>query len=521
MKESYEYVIVGSGLAATLVTEALLTADPSSSLLVLEAGDRIRMRDRSSWWDLAMRGKTPYSQTYDVETGDTAESFSKGGTTWGFKESRVRAFGGSTMHWGGWSLRFQVEDFECFTRTGRGADWPFGYSTLEPWYEKAEEVLAVGGAFKDLDCPPRRGDFPLPEFPWTAHESELATAFENAGLNPGHMPIARFHRCMTTGTCKYCPIGSRYTAQEHFEKIVSRGYPSLTVKTNAPVVRLEADESRVNGVVYLLGNTEVEATAENVVVCAGAIESPKLLLRSRSSAWPHGVGNNRDQIGRYLVTHSMLRVKGRAPTNPGRWFQEYDFPTLMSRSWDSEARQRRGKVFVFNNRTLPRVDLGAAMVAGRRRSEVDAVAAGPRQAGLDAFIEEFGHWDNRVTLGTNAGGFGLPSTDVHFTRSADMEPTSRIVLDAMGKMLTSCGYEVGDADKTLELPRGDHSSGTCRMGVTEAESVTDANLRVHGLDNLFVCSNAVFPTAGAVNPTLTLAALSLRLGAHLSAGGEE
>ena len=61
-----------------------------------------------------------------------------------------------------------------------------------------------------------------------------------------------------------------------------------------------------------------------------------------------------------------------------------------------------------------------------------------------------------------------------------------------------------------------HAVATCRMSANEADGVVDANLRVHGTDNLFVCSNAVFPNPAAVNPTLTLTALGIRLGEHLS-----
>lgn len=515
----FEYVLIGSGVSATLIADTLLKRDSSASILMLEAGGTIALRDRSSWWELALRGQTPYSNTYDVEGGTAPESVSSGGTKWLFKESRVRAYGGTTMHWGGWALRFQVEDFECATRTGRGADWPFGYSELEPWYERAEEVLSVGGQANDGDCPPRRGAFPLPAFPWTANESDLAGAFEKNGLKPGHMPIARFHRCMTTGTCKYCPIGSRFTAQDYLAGMVLREHKGFVIKTGAVVEKILAEKQRVTGVEYLSDGKKETATAKCIVVCAGSYESPKLLMRSVSTDWPQGVGNKYDQVGRYLVTHSMLRVKATAPSNPNRWFQEYDFPTLMSRSWDSQARQRRGKVFVFNNRSLPKLDLAALMIDGARRGEVDAAAYGPRQAGLDAFIEEFGLPENRVMLGKATGMFGLPSTEVSFTHAPDMQPTSIKVLDDMAKILTSLGYQFsGDPkEKEIQDPRGDHSIGTCRMGISEAESVTDANLKVHGLDNLYVCSNAVMPTATAVNPTLTLSALSLRLGTHLAA----
>lgn len=517
MSAEFDYILVGSGVAATLVAETLLEANGGTSILMLEAGERIALRDRSSWWELALRGKTPYYKTYDAEPGGDlgpAESVSMGGTKWGFRESRVRAYGGSTMHWGGWALRFQPEDFSCLKRTGRGADWPFGYTELEPWYERAEVVLGVGGKETDEDCPPRRGRFPLPHFPWTANEAQLARAFEENGLKPGHMPMARFSRCMTTGTCKYCPIGSRYTAQDQLDALVARGYPGFTVKTSTPVLGLLAEKKKVTGVRYLEGGEEITATAERVVICAGAYESTKLLLRSKSADWQEGVGNRYDQVGRYLVTHSMLSVQGTAPSNPDRWFQEIDFPTLMSRSWDSVARQRDGKVFVFNNRSLPKVDLAAAMVDGEKREKVNALAAGPRTAGLDAFIEEFGMPGNRIVLGKGTGKYGLPTMEVHFTRAPEMATTANQVMDDMWQILASAGYR--DKKPKLQDPRGDHSTGTCRMGTSEAHSVTNSDLRVHGLENLYVCSNAVMPTVAAVNPTLTLAALSLRLGAHLA-----
>ncbi len=68
---------------------------------------------------------------------------------------------------------------------------------------------------------------------------------------------------------------------------------------------------------------------------------------------------------------------------------------------------------------------------------------------------------------------------------------------------------------TYNSSRGDHSVSTCRMSKSPTDGVVDQDLKVHDTDNLYVCSNAVFPNGGAVNPTLTLAALTLRLADHL------
>ena len=91
------------------------------------------------------------------------------------------------MHWGGWSLRFKEEDFKCRSNTGRGADWPFGYDDLEPWYEKAERELSVSGQCDD-GGPSRKSDYPMPVFPWSLNEENMAKSLEDFDLKPAHMP---------------------------------------------------------------------------------------------------------------------------------------------------------------------------------------------------------------------------------------------------------------------------------------------------------------------------------------------
>lgn len=524
MNRDHDYILVGSGIAATLVADRLLEENPLASILILEAGKRIPSRNRRSWWNLVLDKKAPYVWTYDDDDPKSAghESITVGNTPWIYKESRVRAYGGSTMHWGGWALRYKEEDFQCRTNTGRGANWPFGYETLESWYSLAEQMIGVGGSQKGQTGPWRSGGYPLPHYPWSANEAELAAkAFPAIGLVPGHMPIARFKRCVTTGTCKYCPVGARYSAQDHLDALLfDPRHRNLHVMTEAPVRRILAERHRVHGVEYYDPERKDWATVHGgkVILCAGTYESTKLLLASKTPEWPAGLGNRYDQVGRYVVTHLMMMVEGVRADNPKQLFQEYDFPTLMSRSWDTPERQAEGKVFVFNNRGLPKTELEALMIDCKSREEILAVASGQRKAGLHAFIEEFGDAENRLTIGEGAGLFGLPKTKINFSRRSPpaFDKTVKKVKDELLKGLEAAGY--ARVDDRVQHPRGDHASGTCRMGMSPDTSVVDADLAVHALDNLFICSNAVLPNAAAVNPTLTLAALALRLGTRLAVG---
>jgi choline dehydrogenase-like flavoprotein len=510
----FEYVIVGSGVAGATIAGRLLEANHSTTILMLEAGPEIEAKNRRFWWDYVVLDRKPYAFTYD-QPGETS---STGNIDWDFAENRVVAYGGSTIHWGGWCLRFKPEDFELHKRTGEGVDWPFSYDDMEPYYCKAEQFLSVCGDDSE-DWGIRRSiPYPVPPFWWTAADGEMIESFLRNGIQPGKMPVARYRRCMTTGTCKYCPIGSRFTAQYVLDDLRSDARnKGFEVLTNAPATQVLCDSKRhATGVEYLdtvTGNRRI-AYAGTVIVCSGSYESPKLLMLSTNEFWPKGIGNDYDLLGRNVISHSMLKVRGLLGHNKEHWFQEYDFPTLMSRTYDTPEYQKDGKIFIFKNRALPHLDLAGLMIDGLSREAMNKKLEESRVQELQAFMEEKGHFDNRLEPTSGKNQFGLPKMKISFSRSAQEQANCVKRLDLLEKVIVDMGYKV--IKKNVDNPGGHHTTGTCRMGETPAIGVTDANLRVHGMDNLYICSNAVFPSGSAVNPTLTLTALTFRLGDHLT-----
>ena len=275
---------------------------------------------------------------------------------------------------------------------------------------------------------------------------------------------------------------------------------------------------RIDGVEYLdalTGQKHIATVGKKgrVLVCSGAYESPKLLMISRSAGWPNGIGNDHDLVGRFVVTHSILKIRGTLNRNPERWVQEYDFPTLMSRSWDTEWAQPKNKVFLFKNRKLPNLDIAGLMIQGKSRQEIDDILTTSRQSELQAFMEEMGRFENRLTLARGRTRFGLPKMRFDFTRPESTTRNGNEWLDKMEQVVLDMGYTIRNPkrDRGIGDPGGHHTTGTCRMATSPEEGVTDENLRVFGTDNLYVCSNAVFPSGSAVNPTLTLTALALSL----------
>lgn len=519
MAKHYQFVLIGSGVAATTLAKRLLENDSRASILMVEAGPKVPRMDRRAWWDYVVSGRKPYDYCRDVE----GENTTSGDISWGFFDSRVMAYGGSTAHWGGWCLRYKPEDFHLKSNTGEGGDWPLNYEELEPYYVEAEQYLSVCGDVTESWNQIRdHQPYPLPDFGWTAADGVMIDAFHKVGIEPGKMPIARYRRCMTTGTCKYCPLGSRFTAQTVLEELTSNErYDNFEQRCRSPVTKLVARTKHTIDAIEVLntatGETE-RIRGDKFIVCAGTYESPKLLRRSESSLWEHGIGNDHDLLGRFIVSHSFLSVTGRFPTNPQHWLQEYDFPTLMSRTYDTEKEQKDGKVFLFKNRALPNVDIAAAMIQGKSRGEIDAILSGPMDFQLQAFYEEKGQHRNRLSPKSGANRFGLPLTEIRYLRSPQFvqQATSRLkllkdVIDAMG-----CPIVQGPG---WDDPGGHHATSTCRMGETPEVGVTDRNMLVFGTKNLYICSNAAFPSCTAVNPTLTLTAMTMRLAKHLISEG--
>jgi choline dehydrogenase-like flavoprotein len=539
-----DLLVIGSGVAATALISKILFHQPTASILVLEAGGKIKMRDFALYQNFLITGKLPfdsqniYDSTYDMPYPDRdkpGENSFEGDTQIPLNGSRAFMYGGSTAHWGGWSFRLKEEDFSLRTNlehagvnAGDTIDWPFGYEELEAYYGQAEEFIGVSGDSDDTTTP-RTSPYPFRAFPYTLEDSLFIDAF-NKFPHPvrfSHLPIARYGDtrsnsshgpCHTTGLCKYCPFGARFVAANNMDDLVLSGrFPNLRVQTHSIVQKIDMEsKSRAAGVTYFDCQKGVEATvlAETIVVASGAIEAPKLLQRSVCAEWKMGIGNDHDLVGRHLISHPYFFFKAQLAKNDKYLQPEMGFPTLVSRHFDSTAEQAKGKFILVNPPSSPKVNLSRMMSSGKTREEILASIKGNVLVQLQGIIEVFSEKRNRVLNTDKHNRFGLLETEVQFSKSPNFD---RRMVDVEDVVKKTFGY-MNATNVGVENPiswRADHAACTTRMSKKPEEGVVDPNLRIHGTDNLYVCSNAVFASLGAVNPTLTLTALSLRLGDHL------
>jgi choline dehydrogenase-like flavoprotein len=510
-------VVVGSGVAAVTFARGVLQTDKECSVVILEAGGDLRMANPRIWLDFLMTKRRPQDRFADA-AGDYDVNSSKMFTLEG---SRLLVRGGSTNHWGGWALRMKPEDFELRTLTKQGIDWPITYAELQPWYAQAETALGIAGDTQ-TDSPPRNGaTYPYPAVPYTILDGPVITGLRALGYSYEHLPIARTAACQTTGTCRYCPYDARYAAGSDLDRLTSEFGTRVSVRLGAPVRRvLMSNKEKCEGVEVVDPTTEQTQMepADVVVIAAGTIESPKILQASTSPYWPDGVGNHSRHLGRHLITHPLLSIKGYLKENSAHLEQEIDFPTLASRHFDTPEQQSEGKMFFVRDGKYVQIAIEDHILGRKERltaAQIDQRIDQSTQLELRALVEGFPGEGNLVELASGVlTKAGLPRSRIQYLET-EKTANARAAHTALLKEILEASNCRDVKDDSPKDSRGDHATSTCRMSRRASDGVVDRDLRVHDTANVFVCSNAVFPNSGAVNPTLTLTALALRLGSHL------
>ncbi len=504
-------IIVGSGVAGTVLARQLL-ANGDYAITMFEAGPDFTPGDRRIWLDNLVGAYNIYEPFIDDPRAEN-ERF-------GLRGSRLFMKGGTTNHWGGLTPRFKPEDFELKSRTGFGADWPINYDDMAPYYAKAEILLGITGD-SDNDDPPRYGaKYPFPPTSFTLGDMVIIDAFKSLDITYGHMSIARNgDRCITTGTCNYCPTNARYTALYDLWQLQNEYGDELTLRSESPVTKILMDgKKRTRGVNFLnlKKGTHESMEGDAVFVCGGTVESTKLLLSSANKDLPEGIGNDSGHVGRHLVGHALMFAEGVRSGNPDRVHQELGFTSLISRHFDSPEYQHKGKMW-FSPTVGSTSSLEEKILSNVSRADINAQLTSEMGISLGGEMEQFESLENRVSLGSGMTRHGLPTTTIEFGVNETNIKTRQEYVQAFVKILKTAGCNEDKIETGVLNPDGAHASSTCRMSSSDSDGVVDPNLRVHGTDNLYVCSNAVFPSVAAANPTLTVSALAVRLAEHLGA----
>lgn len=498
--------MVGAGVAGALLAWKL--AQAGRDVVLLEAGPRV---DRASavkaYRAAPYRGiSSPYPEhplAPRPVLDDLEHHYLQSGPElfMGLYERRV---GGSTWHWLGTAMRLLEEDFRMRSTHGVADDWPIDLATLLPYYRAAELALGVAGP------PPA----PLPAHPYSKVDQAVARACRQLGLDTAPLPQARNSRayqnrpaCCGNASCvPICPIGAKYDASCHADLAERAG---ATVLPETPVVRLLAGaDGRIRELIYRRDpGIEASLRAEIFVLACNGIETPRLLLQS-------GLGS--PATGRYLMGGTAVLSWGLAgeAVDPRRGPQAT--MGLPGQRSGAHRGQRSGYLTAVASDGWPHAgpdqllrSLLARQLRGTALKETMADHLS-RQVALVSTCEELPDPINAIRCDgsrRDALGVGRPRLSYRigeYTRRAlpHAQSLHAEILLSMGS--SEVGHQHPAADSAYIL-------GTTRMGLSPESSVVDADLRCHGHGNLYTVGGGVFPTSGTAPPTLTIAALALRL----------
>lgn len=530
---SADVIIVGSGISGALMG-ARLTAS-GVKVAILEAGSSV---DRSmaveNFWNAVIKvPECPYPPTPQAMhpiSSDMDFWYKQVGTD-KFQSTYLKQVGGTTWHWLGTCLRFLPRDFSLKSSYGRGVDWPISYNELEPFYGKAEQEIGVSGDSNEALSAPRSAAYPMPPIPQTYLDKNFVkalagTKYQVRATPQGRNSVDRGQRpaCCGNASCiPVCPVQAKYDATVHIGQFQKNG-GALHAETTATFIEV-GDQGIITGIRFRRrDNSEGRAVGRVYVLAAHAIETPRLLLASRQPKAPNGVANRSDQVGRNLMDHPTQLSWALA--NDPVWPYRGPLSTSGIENLRDGAFRRQRPAF--------RIEIGndgwswptgapvstAADLAklGMKGKALDAelVRVTSRHIRLASLTEQLPDPENRVTLDPETKDFyGVPVPRIayridDFTR-AGLAAARRAHDDIFDRLGTS------GTTHSPDFQGAGHIIGTARMGRDSRSSVVDRTLNCHDHPNMFILGSTVFPTSATGNPTLTIAALSLRAVAPVKA----
>ncbi|MEX1241971.1 MAG: GMC family oxidoreductase, partial [Cyclobacteriaceae bacterium] len=439
--------------------------------------------------------------------------------------------GGKSLLWARHTQRWSDFDFQGPARDGFVVDWPIRYKDLSPWYSHVEKFAGISGNRDGLAELPD-GEF-LPPFEMNCVEKffkeQVSANYKNRHViiarcahvtqpQPIHLEQGRA-QCQNRTLCQRgCPFGGYFSSNASTLPWAAKT-GKLTLQPQSVVHSIIYDESKGKAtgvrVIDAVSKESTEYYAPVIFVNAGALNTNLILLNSKSSRFPNGLGNDTGLLGKFVAFHNYrARVsgeynglkdsgtKGRRPTGAyiprfrNVFKQETDFlrgyaAGFSAGRYDETSHDGLGRSLKEN---LAKTELGAWRVGSHMMGETI-----PKET-------------NYVALDTNATDeWGIPRLKISVDYDDNDEKMVADYLAQLSEMFTRAGFTNIRTSDSKQAPGLDiHEMGGVRMGHDPKTSLLNKWNQLHACKNVFVTDGACMTSTSTQNPSLTYMALSAR-----------
>ena len=545
----FDAIVVGTGISGGWAAKEL--TEKGLKTLVLERGGMVKHIDgyptmNKDPWDY------PNGEVITQETKKRQPKQSRTGYT--TTESRKHFFvddikhpynedkqfdwcrgyhvGGRSLTWGRQSYRWSDFDFEANAKDGVAVDWPIRYKDLAPWYSYVEKHVGISG--EALGLP----QLPDSEFlkPMELHcvedhlknslsekyDDRLLTIGRVAHITEGTKPGAGRIGCQYRNRCsRGCPFGG-YFSSNSSTLPMAEATGNMTLRPNSIVheVMYDPETKKASGVRVIDAETNetIEFKAKVIFLCASAIASTSILMQSKSSYFPNGMGNASGELGHNIMDHHFqVGAKGEFDGFNDKYFTGRRPNGIYIPRFRNLGGSTNQKDFIRG------YGYQGGGARGSWTENVKEMAYGPEfkeailnpggwNMGLNGFGEVLPYHENHMYLDyEKTDQWGLPTV----TFDAELKENEMIMRKDMQQqaieMLETAGFKnVYGYDNKYTLGLGIHEMGTARMGRDPKTSVLNGNNQLHEVPNVFVTDGACMTSAANQNPSLTYMALTAK-----------
>jgi choline dehydrogenase-like flavoprotein len=549
MEMNYDAIVIGTGVSGGWAAKEL--CEKGLKTLVLERGRMIKHNQdyptaNMEDWEFPAgdvitqeikKNQPKQSRTGYVNTESTKHFFVND-IEHPYNEDKrfdwIRGYhvGGRSLLWARQSYRLTPFDFVANKEDGYGVDWPIRYKDLAPWYDYVENYIGVSGENLNLNQFPNQQllkpmelncvEKVLQKSISEKYDSRHMTIGRVAHITEGTKPGLGRLSCQFRNRCRRgCPFGA-YFSSNSSTLPAAEATGNMTIRPNSIVYEIIYDETKKKATGVKIIDSESKLTYEFkskiIFMCASTVPTTSILMQSKSSRFPNGLGNDSGELGHNLMDHHFqIGADGTYDGFEDKYYTGRRPNGIYIPRFQNIGGNTKSKDFLRGygyQGGASRTDWKEYVKEASYGEELKQAIVKPGKwvMGLNGFGEVLPYHENKMYLDYDkTDNWGLPTVTFDAKlRQNELSMRKDMQLQAM-EMLDKAGFkDIKPYESSYALGLGIHEMGTARMGRDPKTSVLNSFNQMHSVKNIFVSDGSCMTSSGNVNPSLTYMAITAR-----------